>query len=361
MSATDFTKHLTDYQTQIEADIAKTSANLESYALQHFGEPGRDVIKAYSSVMSRGGKRLRGALVLSGYGLCGGNDPAKAMPIARAMEMIQTYLLINDDIYDQSATRRGGPTAHVMLQSLHAGYKWHGDSARFGESAASCAAFFGCHMAMQEITDSALPNATKVAILRLLNHAITVTTFGQIHDIYNEASHRATEVDVANMHTWKTAYYTFIGPLQAGALAAGAPQKSLEPLYAYGKYMGLAFQAADDLLGTFGNQKKSGKSTQDDIRDGKFTLLVTHVLTHASPEQKREFMRYLGSPTLTEEETAICKKIMQDVGAEDHVRHVAQKASGLAVKALDDVPASWDKNQLTFLRGLASYVVERAV
>lgn len=358
--AEDFTRQLTDYQELIQNDITKTATRLEADALQHFGDHGRDAIKAYTAILARGGKRLRGALVLVGYQMCGGKNVHDVLPIARAMEMLHAYLLVTDDVFDQSATRRGGPTAHVMLQGQHKSYKWRGDSRHFGESVASCTALIGCHQAMQEITDSPLSDSAKVAILRLVNHAIAVTAYGQVHDIFNEATQRVNEAQVEHTHIWKTAYYSFIGPLQAGAMAAGAPESTLKPLYEYGKHMGLAFQAADDLLGTFGNESQSGKSNADDIRDRKMTLLVAHLRHEATIEQKIAFYDRFTKPTLTDNDIIFCKDLLSQVGAADCVKNLAEKEARLAIDALAGSPANWGSEQLEFLRALASFVTRRS-
>ena len=46
----------------------------------------------------------------------------------------------------------------------------------------------------------------------------------------------------------KTGWYSFITPLQVGAIAAGAPPEQLAPLEAFGRHLGAAFQITDDLL-----------------------------------------------------------------------------------------------------------------
>ena len=215
-----------------------------------------------------------------------------------------------------------------------------------------------CHQAMQEITNADLGANEKVAILRLVNHAVMVTAYGQVHDMFNEATGRVGVSDVENTHIWKTAYYTFIAPLQSGAIAAGAPEPTLECLYDYGKHMGLAFQAADDVLGTFGAQKQSGKSTQDDIREGKITLLAAFMLQRATPEQRQEFASYFGRD-LTEKEFAACKKILQTSGAKDFVQTIARQESQKALQALKAAPHAWQPEQVEFLRSLAHYIVQR--
>lgn len=355
--AKDFTQQLADYQELIQKDITKTAARLEADALQHFGDHGRDAVKAYTAILARGGKRLRGALVLVGYQMCGGKNVQDVLPIARAMEMLHAYLLVTDDVFDQSATRRGGPTAHVMLRGLHDSYKWRGDAQHFGESAASCAAIVGCHQAIQEIINAPINADKKVAALRVINHAVAVTGFGQVHDMFNEATGRVSMGDVENTHIWKTAYYTFIAPLQAGAIAAGQAESDLECLYNYGKYMGLAFQAADDVLGVFGD--KSGKSTYDDLRDGKMTLLAAFMWQRATLEQKDVFNTCFGRTDFTEKEFIACKKALVQSGARDFVQNIAQQQAKKAVDALDIAPQSWHAEHLQFLRDLANYVVNR--
>jgi geranylgeranyl pyrophosphate synthase len=359
-TAVSFDEQLATYKNLLEPSITQFCTRVEQESQEQFGGYSAEAIKVFCSILKRGGKRVRGALVLAAYEMCGGTDLTKVMPIARAMEILQVYLLIADDIYDRSATRRGGPTAHVMMRDMHATHGWLGDSEHFGESIASCATLIGNNLAMEEIAMAPLDDHAKITILRIVNQALRVTDHGQINDLFNEAVRDVDDGHVERTLTWKTAYYSFIGPLQMGAVAAGAPENDLGCLHDYGAHIGLAFQMADDILGTFGSEAESGKSITDDLREGKMTVLVARALRHAAPKQRETLLAYLGKPDLTDVEYQACKAIITQTGALDYAHQLATRQAKQAAQALARAPAHWQAGKLDFLRSLANFVVNRS-
>jgi geranylgeranyl pyrophosphate synthase len=360
-ASTSFKEQLAAYRQQLEPAIAEFCERVEREAKDEYGEYSLEAIKVFNSVLVRGGKRVRGALVLAAYEMCGGIDARKVMPVAVAMEVLQTYLLIADDIYDRSETRRGGPTAHVMVRDLHQSKHWRGDGAHFGESIASCATLIGSNLAMEEIANADLDDGAKVKMLRLVNEALRITDYGQVNDIFNEVVREVSEKQVLDTLTWKSSFYSFIGPLQLGAVAAGASDDDLTILYDYGLHLGLSFMIFDDILGTFGNQDESGKSNMDDLREGKVTALVVRALEKSTPDQRKQLLAYLGKPDLTVEEHEVCKSIITETGALDYAQKLAAERGDLALKSLDSAPAAWPADKLDFLHGLAAYMIDRKV
>lgn len=358
-AAISFKEQLAAYKDVLEPDIAAFCERMVREANEQFGRFSGEATAVFAEILQRGGKRMRGALVLAAYEMCGGRDLMKVMPVARAMEILQVYLLIVDDIYDRSLTRRGGPAAHVIMRDLHAKHHWLGDSAHFGESIASCATLIGSNIAMEEITNIDLPDSAKVAILRIVNRTLRITDQGQINDIFNEATRDVDEIQVERTLTWKTASYSVIGPLQMGAVAAGVPEEDLQCLEEYGSNAGLAFQIADDILGTFGSEAESGKSVTDDLREGKMTVLVARALRQANPSQRKTLLAYVGKPDLTAQEFEACQAIIIGTGALDYARELARSKAELATAALQKAPSAWRADRLEFLHSLATFVIDR--
>src|SRR5687768_7869459 len=95
-ATTTFETQLAAYKELLEPHIAALCQRLEQRAQQDFGDYSSQTIHAYTSILDRGGKRLRGSLVLSSYQMCGGKDFEAVLPVAVAIEMLQAYLLILD-------------------------------------------------------------------------------------------------------------------------------------------------------------------------------------------------------------------------------------------------------------------------
>lgn len=347
------------YKALLDADIEQYCEALLTSTSDRFGRYSHDAMQVYASLLSRGGKRLRGVMVLSAYEMFGGTNKAMIIRAARAVEMLHAYLLIVDDIQDHSQTRRGGPAAHVLLARYHKQNKFLGSSEDFGAAVAVDAALVGCHLAMQELAQLDAPDERKVKMFDLVNTSLLITGHGQINDLFNAAMVDVSESDVLRTLTWKSAYYSFLKPLQAGAVLAGASAKDLAALHDYATHIGLAFQITDDILGTFGDEFESGKSNKDDIRDGKATILVSLALAKATPQQKKELMAAIGNPNLTESQYQAARKIMQDTNALDEAKKLAAGHAQLAVRSLKNVPETWKQSEVEFLKLLANYATNR--
>lgn len=348
---------LSAYKRDIDADIDAYSSQLLTTTNEQFGEYSFEAISAYCSVLARGGKRIRGALTMHAYYAFGGTDEAVAIRAARAIEMLQAYILIMDDIMDRSNTRRGGPTAHVMLKDYHENNHFMDNSLHFGESIAMNAALFGCHAAMLEVGELPVSAETKIIAINIMNRMLMVTAHGQIHDVFNEVVAETSDEDVERVLVWKTAYYTFVNPLQFGAALVGVKDERFETITEYSLCAGRAFQIADDILGTFGDEFDSGKSPLDDIKEGKRTLLVVKALNIA-PKSDAYFLRKcLGSQDLNIADFHRCQEIIRETGALKIVRAEAEKSAAEALVVLNkgDLPDSL----VSFLSDLVQYVVVR--
>jgi geranylgeranyl pyrophosphate synthase len=212
---------------------------------------------------------------------------------------------------------------------------------------------------LEIVSDLDVPDDKKVKALKMLNHTIAVTGHGQIHDIFNEVLPKVTEAEVVKTLVWKTAHYTFLNPLQFGAILAGGLEEDVQKLHEYSMNAGLAFQLTDDIIGTFGDEAKTGKSATDDLREGKMTLLVAHALEHATPEQAQTLRAIVGNPGLTPADHQKAKQILEDTGAVTFVRKLATKHAELAQMALAKTPPHWSAQHVEFLRELAMYVAGR--
>ena len=91
----------------------------------------------------------------------------------------------------------------------------------------------------------------------------------------------------------KTSWYSFITPLQAGAIAAGAGPERLAPLESLGRHLGAAFQITDDLLNLRADPEEYGKEIGGDLWEGKRTLMLLHALRCAEPDDRDRAVQIL--------------------------------------------------------------------
>jgi geranylgeranyl diphosphate synthase type I len=247
------------------------------------GPEVRAVLEAARDLSLRGGKRFRAALVVSAYrGVAPEARLAPAFAAGAALELLQSYLLVQDDWMDGDVERRGGPSVHVALESAL------GQGKHPAAVGAMLASDLLWGMALAELLGSgAEPRALVLACQEFARFHDDVVT-GQILD---GLAHGA---EIEALHALKTGSYTVEGPLTLGAALAGAEPKVLTSLRRFAAPLGLAFQLRDDLLGVFGTEAESGRPVGSDLRAGKLTSVVSLALTRADAPSKRAIEGVLG-------------------------------------------------------------------
>ncbi len=206
----------------------------------------------------RGGKRLRGFLVLESAALFG-IAPTQAASAAAAVEALHAYSLVHDDLpcMDDDALRRGQPTVHV---------KWDEAVAVLAGDALQTLAF-------ELLTDPALGSGdVRIALVAGLARASGAEgmVLGQALDIAAETALEPLKIEaITALQAGKTGAL-IRWAAEAGAVIAGA---DVGPLRAYATALGLAFQIADDVLDVTGDAAKAGKALHKDAAAGKATFV----------------------------------------------------------------------------------------
>jgi geranylgeranyl pyrophosphate synthase len=80
----------------------------------------------------------------------------------------------------------------------------------------------------------------------------------------------------------------------------------------------------------FGNDDTTGKSSLDDLKEGKITVLMTYALEKANDSQRKELLNLLGNPNIVFDDLLVCQKILTDTGALEYAK---KSANGYAKKA----------------------------
>lgn len=259
-----------------------------------YGDLGADVVAIHDAsreLTMRPAKRVRPALVAAAYEVCGGaGGPSAIAPALVAFELLQSSLLIHDDLIDGDAVRRGGPSVHVMLR----GRLSHDAEGMAGAVLAGDHVGAEAFVAMSELS---LPAERVVAALRELSSVFSAVLLGQVLDMGPLARNLA---EVERVHERKTATYTTSGPIALGARLAGASPELLAALDAFARPLGVAFQLEDDLLGVFSSSDRTGKTRGADIAAGKHTALVAELLSLGVAEDRALLDAARSSPELVE-------------------------------------------------------------
>jgi geranylgeranyl diphosphate synthase, type I len=352
-----FSDQLVSYQSAIQQDINEYVMKVKKQSVATYGKESLIAIEPYLDILQAGGKRIRGVLTLVGYQMmgCSLSDP-KIVQAARAVEMMHAYILVIDDIQDESVQRRGIDTAHIGAGKRSRGLR--GDVSHLGTSFALNGALIGSHGANTILANLDAPDELKIKVLSIMNHTMMVTAQGQTHDILSQASiGHLSEDQVNKLMQWKTAHYTILNPLHIGMVLAGAECEDTNAITDYALHLGKAFQITDDLL--IFSSDTTGKNVSSDIVEGKQTILTAYINDQGTPEQKAIIQKHWGATKVTQKDIAECLQVFNDSGATDYAQKRVQKHIKQALACLDKHQARWQPEQVSFLRELAVYISTR--
>lgn len=305
-----------------------------------------------------GGKKFRGALVTLGYEASGGIDRERAVRASLASEVIHNAFLVHDDVMDNTPVRRGKPAVHRRYASLGQEKFPNKDSDHYGISMAIDVGDLGAAVAYEILMESGFSSDRTLAAIKRLNAVIINTTFGEALDMgFNPLSPDIKTRDILQLHFYKTAEYSFIGPLQIGATLAGGDEETLTNLQRFALPLGIAFQIKDDILGMFGDEKSLGKPVDSDIKEGKNTLLIIKARQEGTIEDRRFLDSVYGNQHITAEELERVRQIIKMSGSLNYSERMMEHLTSSAIRNATRI--SPDPQLQAIFVGIASSMLSR--
>jgi geranylgeranyl diphosphate synthase, type I len=300
-------------------------------------------VDTLSDFALRGGKRIRPTFAWWGWRAAGGESTgprAEAVLTAvSALELIQTCALVHDDLMDASELRRGQPTVHVRFTEAHRAGGWLGEPERFGMAAAILLGDIALAWADDMFTGAALSDDMRAAAREPWLAMRAEMFAGQYLDVLAQAEGDESQERALGVARLKTAAYTVERPLHMGVALAGADDDTITAVREFGTDIGVAFQLRDDLLGVYGDTEVTGKPADDDLREGKRTLLVSLGLSYAEEAGRHtdaDLLRAaLGDPELTQATIERVRELLVEVGAVDELERRIEKLTTSGMAALD--------------------------
>ncbi|HYO85201.1 MAG TPA: polyprenyl synthetase family protein [Dermatophilaceae bacterium] len=314
---------LADLRARIQVHIDQELARQREILAESGGE-AEPLVAAIASLL-RGGKRLRAAFCYWGYLAAGGGHLAGAERAAVAMEFFQAAALLHDDVMDDSAIRRGMPSAHRALAAAHADAGWDGDADRFGTAGAILAGDLCLVWSDEVLTSCGLPPEELSRSRPIFDAMRSQLMAGQFLDVlvsvrgWRDLSLSDRLGQARRVIRYKSAKYSVEQPVLFGARAAGADPSDLTHLSRFGLDLGEAFQLRDDVLGVFGDPDATGKPAGDDLREGKRTVLLALALDGASLDEAARLEDALGRPDLTADQVEALRDLIAATGALDRL------------------------------------------
>lgn len=282
-------------------------------------------------IVSAGGKRMRPMLTVMAARALGyqGQDHLK---LAAIIEFIHTSTLLHDDVVDESDLRRGRETANAL----------------FGNAASVLVGDFLYSRAFQMMV-----RVHNMRVMEVLSEATNIIAEGEVLQLMNCNDPDIDEAAYLQVIRYKTAKL-FEASARLGAVLAGADEALEESCADFGRSLGTAFQLVDDLLDYEGNSNELGKNVGDDLREGKPTLPLIHVMANGTTAE-RDLVREAIVNGHTEQFEPIMAAIGR-TGALDYARERARLEAQAASEAIADLPASDFKQALLYF---STYSIRR--
>jgi geranylgeranyl diphosphate synthase type I len=331
---TEFTQILTDIETEMSDVLAERGGHarpLYEMLAYHLGIDGEG---------GRGGKRIRPLLGVLAFQSLGG-DYKRALPGAAAVELGHNFSLVHDDIEDGDRERRHRPTLWALWGiplAINAG------DALFALS----------RLALYRLLDREEHDDRQVLqLMRIYDETCLALCEGQYLDISFETRDDVTVEAYLEMIGKKTA--ALLGAsVQAGAILAVDDPAVHEAYRAFGYDLGMAFQMADDVKGTFWTSEDTGKREAGDVRRRKKTLPVVWALEHAAPEDRSRLAEIyarpergadgrrpaagVGDEPIGDAEVSEVLDILERSGARAHAEATARSYRDLALEHIERLP-----------------------
>ena len=307
---------------------------------------------------SRGGKRLRPALFFWCFDMCGGVNHDGLEKCAAALEVWHNWTLVHDDIIDGDVMRRNAPTSHIALAET-AGKKFSEktDAEKYGRDMALLCGDLQQGWAVDLLVRGGeeakiAPSLILKMVRRMELRANVELISGEALDVElaEKNLEDITVCDVIHMIDLKTGAL-FRCACELGAMAALGRDsgQEFEKISDFALYLGRAFQLQDDVLGTFGDEKKLGKDIGSDLRERKPTVLLLKTLESGDDISLEIIRNIIGREDLSKADIEAARNAMVRSGAYDFVKSETERCFAGALDALKSFPMNSGRRNLESL------------
>jgi geranylgeranyl diphosphate synthase type II len=337
-----------DFAEILEKRKKRIYGKIREYLPSKFPEEHYDMVKDYPY---RKGKYLRPVLVMLANEMFDGrrND---SLLTAAAMQTSEDWILIHDDIEDDSETRRGKPCLHKIYgkeRALNAGDALH---------------IIMWKMLVDNYKLLGPERARKIC--DLMGDILLLTCEGQYLELTWILQKRfdVTETEYYRMIDAKAGAYSIYGPVQLGATVAHANDDQVNSAKKWGIPLGRAFMITDDILNLVGDQTKYGKEIGGDILEGKRTLLLIHLINSCSEEERQRIISIYSKrrEEKTENDVNYVIDLMKKHGSIDYAKNrVAEFAEETVRQFVQSTLTLKDTFAKKAIRACIEFIVRREV
>jgi geranylgeranyl diphosphate synthase type I len=348
-------EELRKYKSEI-LDYLKDFMSHKGESLRGVNRWGKDLLERIENFASQG-KMIRGGLVFLSYHLFEKKENPHLRAVGSALELVQSALLVHDDIMDQDKTRRGKKSIYYQYEET-GGEMGLRKAARFGESMGICAGDVAFFLAFEILSGLEIQPDIRQRLLQVFSRELSFVGIAQMEDVYlGDCSGEVKEETILSLYRYKTARYTFSLPFLMGSTLAQAPADEIEKLEKIGEITGILFQLRDDELDIFGDEKEIGKPVGSDIKEGKKTLYYHYLYELSGKEEKEVLDRTLGNPDIKQENLAQIKKMILHKGIDGLIREKIKELKNEGLHEIAMMNLGTEQKQI--LEQILKYSVER--
>lgn len=284
-------------------------------------------------ILSSGGKRIRPLLLVLSARLCG--YPGKDVSLlASLIEYIHTATLLHDDVVDDADLRRGRQTARKVWGN-------------------QISILVGDYLYSKAICQ--IVGFRNQGINEVLSEACRKMAEGEVLQLYHNGNPLITETEYLRIVEHKTAGL-IAASCGIGAIIGQANADKQAALFRFGQHIGIAFQLADDTLDYTANGDRLGKSLGQDLRQGKVTLPLLHLLQHCTERDQQMLKDRMETRTLTDADLRRIIDLMQEYGS---IAYAMERARTFVVAANLDLALFEESSPKRALCIVADYMVNR--
>jgi len=324
---------MTTFQT-IQQTLAPELKLLNDRIMATLDSPNELMNRVVRNYLEKKGKQIRPILVMLSAKLLGEvNDRVVAGAVA--VELLHNASLIHDDVVDDTLTRRGKPTINGTWDN---------------HLAVLVGDFFLSNALLQGV------DTGDIRIVRSISDLGRLLSIGELDEIYNARYNHLDEETYFKIIYRKTASL-FVSCVEVGAYGVGVDDERLEALREFARLLGLCFQIKDDIFDYFSDEK-IGKPTGNDLREGKITLPLLHVLENVENPRHAEMVELARRDVLNRDDIDKLIEFAIEGGGVDYAYETMHRLRDEAVEALEIFADSPEKEAFM---SLIDFIINREI
>lgn len=283
----------------------------------------KDFVSYSRNLIVGGGKRIRPYMAYLAYKAFGGINEEGIMNIFISLELFHNFCLIHDDVIDKGKTRHSEKTIHEFVLEKLKKEKRIGNLEHVANSQAILIGDIIYSWLIELFFDN--KNLKNLEIAKQYFYLMTnEVLMGQIIDT-DLATRDNPDLNLIEEKTrLKTSRYSFVRPMQIGAILANKDHRQDDFFEILGTNLGMAFQIKDDLLDIMGNQNKIQKTPLLDITQHQHTFFTYYVFNKGTNDQKSLLSNYFGKQLL-ESDKKILRSMFEQSGAISYGEKIIQE------------------------------------